>query len=92
MRIELEQRSPEWHEFRKGKIGSSAAATIMDCNPFQTKEELWNEMKGAALPRYESEAMRRGTTLEPDALECGRVISYRRFLNLASSNLPPIPN
>lgn len=69
MKLDLIQRSPEWHAWRKGKIGSSAAATIMDCNPFQSKAELWQEMKGLALQRQDSPAMQRGRELEDDARE-----------------------
>jgi putative phage-type endonuclease len=67
VKINLEQRSPEWLEFRKDKIGSSAAATIMDQNKWQSKAQLWNEMKGLSEPKPVTEAMQRGIDLENDA-------------------------
>jgi putative phage-type endonuclease len=43
--IKLEQRSKEWHEFRKGKLGASMASSIMGINPYKTPLELYHEIK-----------------------------------------------
>lgn len=69
MKVDLDQRSDAWHEWRKGKIGSSAAATIMDCNPFETKYDLWHKLKGLSVEMPETEAMKRGRVLEDEARE-----------------------
>jgi len=60
------QGSPEWHGFRKGKIGSSSASAIMGENPFCSPLQLWHEMMMNAEV-FVNDAMRRGTELEPRA-------------------------
>jgi putative phage-type endonuclease len=67
MRINIQQRTTEWHQFRKGKIGSSDAATIMGTNRFETPKELWERMKGLRPSKQVTEAMQRGIDLEDDA-------------------------
>src|SRR5260221_8334367 len=42
--IELEQRSTEWKDFRKGKIGASQVAAILGVDPHKTTLELWEEI------------------------------------------------
>lgn len=60
------QGSPEWHQFRKGKIGSSDAASIMNVG-FKTPLQKYEEkVEGVQTP--ENEAMRRGKMLEPIVL------------------------
>lgn len=46
MEINLKQRTPEWNEFRKDKIGASDAAAIMGESPWKTRTDLWEEKKG----------------------------------------------
>lgn len=64
---QLQQRSPEWEAWRRDKIGSSDAPTIMGINRYQTPFELYLEKKGLAEPRAVSYPMLRGTELEPKA-------------------------
>lgn len=40
------QRSPEWHELRRKKIGASDAPIIMGVSPYKTKTELWRDKMG----------------------------------------------
>lgn len=61
--IEITPNSPEWHNWRSWKIGSSDAAAIMGVNPFKSKLQLWKE-KVLGETTKETEAMRRGTLLE----------------------------
>jgi putative phage-type endonuclease len=63
MRINLEQRTPEWEEFRKMKIGSSDAAIIMGESPWMTSVELWEEKKGLRERKF-TPAMTHGITNE----------------------------
>lgn len=63
MRVNLEQRTPEWIEFRKTKIGSSDAAIIMGESPWMTPIELWEEKKGLRERRF-TPAMKHGITNE----------------------------
>lgn len=63
--IDIAQDSPAWHEFRKGKIGSSHAASLMGVgfsSPLQVFEEILFETK-----KPTTAAMRRGKELEPIA-------------------------
>lgn len=61
---ELDQRSPEWLEFRKNKIGASDAPAIMGISPWCTPYQLW-ERKLGLDEIIENSAMKRGNQLEP---------------------------
>lgn len=63
------QRSDAWHQYRKGKIGSSDAAAVMGISPWKTSRQLWEEYKGLRVPFQGSEASKRGSDLEPLALQ-----------------------
>lgn len=63
---EGEQGTPEWLAFRKHKMGSSTAATIMGVDPWKTQLVLWEDMlldKKTPVNR----AMQRGKDEEPKA-------------------------
>ena len=65
--VDLEQNTPEWHQFREGKIGASLAPVIMGVSPWMTPYQLYEEMMGTAPKRAETDAMRRGRALEERA-------------------------
>jgi len=65
------QGSPEWHAFRKGKIGASMAGAIMGVSPFTTPLQLWEEIQ-FGITKTQNEAMKRGSAMEEEA---------RRWLN-----------
>lgn len=65
--IDLEQRTPEWHAFRKGKIGASMAAAILGIDPWKTKLQLWEDIILERSTKV-TEAMQRGIDLEDTAL------------------------
>jgi len=61
--VDLVQGTPEWKEFRKGKIGSSMAASIRGIG-FKTPLQLFEDvMEDRETP--DNEAMRRGRDMEP---------------------------
>ncbi|QCT95439.1 DNA recombination protein (plasmid) [Stutzerimonas degradans] len=69
--IDIQQRSPEWHEWRKNGISATSCAVIMGENPDKTKLQLWRELVGldtapdlACIPQ-----VRRGVKFEPLALQ-----------------------
>jgi len=66
--IDLVQRSPEWHEFRKSHIGASEISVIMGENPWKTQYQLWLEKTGSEEPKKLTAAMQRGVDLESEAL------------------------
>lgn len=77
--IDLVQGSKEWHDFRKFKLGSSAAASIRGVG-FKTPLQLFEDIMEDKISEPNM-AMERGTRLEPIA---------REFLNKKfSSNLQP---
>lgn len=53
-----------WLAERNNGIGSSEVATIMGCNPFQTRYQLWRRKKGLDAPVEENFAMKAGHYLE----------------------------
>lgn len=66
--IKLEQGSNEWHKLRKSKLGASDAPVILNKSPWKTPYQLFEEKLGL-YNTTENSAMRRGTQLEPVALQ-----------------------
>ena len=64
--VPLEQQTPEWIAFKRGKIGSSDAAAIMGESLFETALQCW-ERHVFHLQKETSSAMSRGIELEPKA-------------------------
>lgn len=60
------QGSEAWKEFRRGKMTASMAASVMGLDPWRTSLQLFNEWI-VGDSKIETEAMRRGTRLEPVA-------------------------
>lgn len=67
-KIELEQRSKDWLEFRKGKIGASQVAAILGIDPYKTPLQLWNEVVFDTEPEP-TMAMKMGSEKEQEILE-----------------------
>lgn len=66
IRIDLEQGSQEWLEFRRNHIGSTDAYVIEGISPWQTPYELYfQKMNGTETP--DNWAMKKGRELEPIA-------------------------
>lgn len=63
--IELEQNSPEWHEFRACHIGGSDAPIVCGISPWVAPEVLWGQKMGFVEPTLMTDAMKRGQLLEP---------------------------
>jgi putative phage-type endonuclease len=66
--IQLKQRTPEWLEYRRTRIGGSDAPAYMNESPFKTPLQLYMD-KVFGADRSATPAMRRGNDLEPAALE-----------------------
>lgn len=67
--INLEQRSPAWHLWRKKGVGSSESAILMGCTEFRTLQSLWRDKCGLEdhyVPMNED--LRRGIENEDRAL------------------------
>lgn len=65
-KIDLVQGSPEWIDYRKGKIMATDTSVIMGDNPFKDKSTLFEEKMGTHVP-FMNDAMQRGARLEPQA-------------------------
>lgn len=63
----LEQGSSEWRKWRKGVLGASDAASIMNENPYQSANQLRNEKLGLKAEFAGNAATREGQRLEGDA-------------------------
>lgn len=74
--VDLEQRSPEWHQFRRSHIMASDAPKIMGVSPWGTPLSLWEEKLGFRKPQEDNHNMKRGRDLEDEALEF-----YNKFTN-----------
>ena|SRR6188508_1364834 len=67
--MHLEQRSAEWHEFRRNHIGASDAPIIFGVSPWKTSLQLYHEKTNPKESLSSSNySMRRGIELEPKAL------------------------
>ena len=67
--LELIQGSESWLRHREKCITATDIATIMGVNPYKTAYQLWQEKLGLRDPEKENDAMKRGKSLEPMALE-----------------------
>lgn len=75
--ISLEQRTPEWHAWRRGedlidggpRITASMLPQIIGVSPWGDANDLWMELTGRKPPKSSNFAMQRGIDLEPRARE-----------------------
>lgn len=67
-RVELEQGSPEWLEWRRGMAMASETSAVMGINPYQGPEQIRAAKRGLDK-NYMNDAMRRGHEQEPLARE-----------------------
>lgn len=73
VKVELEQGSDDWLNWRTSGLGASDAAAVLGLSPWTTPLQLWKQKRAALAgrgtpgeKRYSS-AMARGHLLEPDA-------------------------
>mgnify|MGYP001617977755 CR=1 FL=1 len=66
--IQLEQRSPEWLEYRRNKIGATDCAPIMRMSDYKTPYKLWAEKIGLLAPEPLNSRMQYGIDNESRAL------------------------
>jgi len=67
--IPVQQRTPEWHEWRKGGVSASEMAIILGLSPYKTPWRLWMEQKGRvpAPDLSRNPNVRRGVEMEDNA-------------------------
>lgn len=65
----LKQNTPEWHEFRKGKIGASLAPIIMGVSKWCTPWQLYMRKLGLIPEQEDNLAMANGRAKEAEALD-----------------------
>ena len=68
-KVEFDQGSNDWLEWRKGGIGGSEVSCVLGVNPWRSAHELYQEKIGEKDPQPWNPAMQRGTDLEPVARE-----------------------
>jgi putative phage-type endonuclease len=66
-KIDLEQGSREWKDFRQTKITATDVPVILGLSPYTTKYELFHRKLGLAPEQKETPAMVNGRRLEPIA-------------------------
>jgi len=81
--LDCAQRTEAWKKLRSQKIMASDASIIIKANPWKTPHQLWRQKLGLDAEEEENEAMRRGTALEPIALEYFSVINNMDFFKPA---------
>lgn len=90
-KIEFEQRSPEWLDFRKTRIGGSDAAIICGLSPWSTVDQLYGEKSGV-IPKKEftsNWAIDRGVRLEPVVCGMVNIIMDRDFMPVTYARADP---
>src|SRR5258708_3135701 len=70
---DLRQGSQECLDFRKGKVGASDVAAILEMSPWETKLQCWERFISGES-KQKNDAMQRGTNLEPEALAAANAI------------------
>lgn len=66
-RLNIEQGSQKWHDYRACHIMATSASVIMGSNEYKNELQLWNEMQGITLPKKPTKKMLEGVRLEPIA-------------------------
>lgn len=79
IKVELEQGSDSWHEWRSKKITASRVPCIMGESPFKTPYQTWEDLIGLSEKITQTEAMKRGVVLEPHVRQ---MISQRLQVDL----------
>jgi putative phage-type endonuclease len=72
--LQLEQRSPEWLEARKGKITASLAAACLGFDPYRGPLAAFNDIKGVKK-QVENKHMAWGTEFEAEARNAYECVS-----------------
>lgn len=66
----LQQRTPEWHAFRKEGIGSSDIAAIVGCHLYKSAHQVYQDkVQSQDVAQYTNKAMERGIQYEDKALK-----------------------
>jgi putative phage-type endonuclease len=68
IRIDVQQRTPEWLTWKEGKVGGSQAAAITGKSPFKTRLQEWEDWISGKKTTVNA-AMKRGIDYEDEALE-----------------------
>ena len=61
----MDQTHQKWLEWRRGGIGSSDAATLMDASPWKTRYDLYKEKVFGEVTQEDNDAMKHGRDKEP---------------------------
>lgn len=80
-KIELEQGSPEWLQWRKGLLTATDAPMLMGVSPYVTPYKGWQRKVGLADEQSTTAAMLRGREDEP--------IARREFIEEYGINMTP---
>lgn len=87
---EIQIGSQEWKEHRRHFIGSSDAPVVMNCSPFKTPLELYQEKLGLKEFDHSNWATERGNKVEPLARAMYEEITGMKFtvLHVQSDEFP----
>ena len=80
--INIAQRTPEWHDFRKNGVGASESAAVLGLSKYKTPHNIWEGKTGRSFPQVVNEYMQHGIDTEDTALEA--------FININGNNFKPI--
>lgn len=65
--LDLEQGTQEWLDYRRTRVTATDAVVIMGQDPYETPRQRWERKLGIGPEVFVTDAMRRGTALEPVA-------------------------
>jgi len=77
--IDIQQRTPEWFAWRKGKISASIMPSIMGQNPYQSCIDLYDKLINE-IPTVMNEHIQRGIDNEDIALRMFMQMQNREYL------------
>lgn len=85
LRPDLTQGTPEWHAWRKGKIGASSVAGILGISPYATKLQTWEKFK-FNTQTAQNPFMQRGNDLEDTARQKLNAETGRNYIPMCAEH------
>lgn len=75
----LVQGSDDWKAFRESHLGASESAAILGLSPYSSSKDIWEMKTGRSFGVMENDAMRLGTSMEPEIREEWEMIQGKNF-------------
>lgn len=82
LKVNIQQDTPEWHEFRRGGIGASEIAAALGKSQYESRYDLWLRKTGRVGEKESNYAMERGKALED--------VARKAYIDTVHINIEPV--